>query len=114
MRRRFFELAPQHPARSWEPPADIFETSDELWIVVALPGVDPQRVQVRCTARTLSVFAHRALPQALHGTRILRMELPSGQFERNLELPAGRYRLIHQNVQDGCLWLKLARLEDVR
>ena len=114
VRRRFFELAPQHPARSWEPPADIFETSDELWIVVALPGVDPQRVQVRCTARTLSVFAHRALPQALHGTRILRMELPSGQFERNLELPAGRYRLIHQNVQDGCLWLKLARLEDVR
>jgi len=114
VRRRFFELAPQRAARSWKPPADIFESSAELWIILALPGVDPQCVEVNCSARTVRIVAQRSLPGLPRGARILRMELPSGQFERDIELPAGRYQLIQQSVEHGCLWLKLARLEDVR
>ena len=37
LHRQFF-----HPgsAAGWEPPIDVFETDEELWIMAALPGVE--------------------------------------------------------------------------
>ena len=32
---------------TWEPPIDIFETDQQLGIVIALPGVEPQQIEVR-------------------------------------------------------------------
>jgi HSP20 family protein len=31
---------------SWEPPVDILETGREVLVLVALPGVDPDRIEV--------------------------------------------------------------------
>src|SRR5258708_25093443 len=47
MHRQFFRLGSSAAAQaSWEPPADVFEDESEVMIVVALPGVAPDRVQV--------------------------------------------------------------------
>jgi HSP20 family protein len=45
LHRQFFCLA-MLPARppGWEPPVDMYETADALWLLVALPGVPPERL----------------------------------------------------------------------
>ena len=45
MQRRFFRVSARAQAQ-WEPPADVFEDQDEVVIVVALPGVAAERVEV--------------------------------------------------------------------
>jgi len=45
----------------WEPPVDIFETRDKLFIRVALPGVDPDDISVIVDNDTLAVVGERPL-----------------------------------------------------
>jgi HSP20 family molecular chaperone IbpA len=39
----------------WEPPYDMFETEGQLWVLVAMPGVHPDRAEVALEGRTLWV-----------------------------------------------------------
>ncbi len=48
MHRQFFRLASPTPARAvWEPPVDVFEDEREVVVIVALPGVSPERIEVQ-------------------------------------------------------------------
>ena len=47
LQRRFFEVSVRPAAQPrWEPPVDIFESEDELWLFYALPGVQTEQVEV--------------------------------------------------------------------
>lgn len=94
----------------WEPPVDIFETGDEIWIQVALPGVRPEQLEVRIENGTLVVRGERALPLPPGAGVIHRLELPHGAFERRVPLPTGRYELGRRELADGCLALVLRKL----
>ena len=65
MHRQFFRLAPSArcPA-AWEPPVDVFEDEREIVIVVAMPGVAAERVQVMHERGALVVRGERPLPFA--------------------------------------------------
>jgi HSP20 family protein len=109
VRQRFFALVADEPLASWEPPADLFDTPAGLWVTVALPGVEPRQIAVHCDGNRVHVTAHRDAPALLRGARILRMELPHGRFEREIELPPGVYRVVEQALDHGCLVLRLIR-----
>ncbi|MFM0732371.1 Hsp20/alpha crystallin family protein [Paraburkholderia sediminicola] len=112
LHRQFFRLAGQHTrAPVWEPPIEVFEHDGLLAIVVALPGVPPDRVNLNLEGATLIVTAERTLPRALAGGAIHCLEIPYGRFERHIRLPAGRYRLARRDSEDGCLLLDFERLE---
>lgn len=96
---------------SWEPPFDVFETTSELWIIVALPGVDPARVEVQIEGRGLRVYGDRPLPSVFRNAAIHRLEIPHGRFERSIELPPGTYELGQRNSIDGCLFLSLRKVD---
>jgi HSP20 family protein len=107
--RRFFDLraaASRPPA--WEPPVDIYVLERELQVVVALPGVSADAIEVELTAAGLSVRAENRLPAVADAARILRIEIPYGRIERRIELPAGRYEPISREFLDGCLHIRLA------
>jgi len=108
LHRQFFYRAPAAP--SWEAPVDIFETDEVLTIVIALPGVDPDRVQVTLSAGVLIVSGERPLPDQLRNARIHRLEIPHGQFQRRLELPPARLELSGRHLANGCLMLQLHKL----
>jgi HSP20 family molecular chaperone IbpA len=95
----------------WEPPVDVFETPDALWIQVALPGVTADDVEVRIEDDALVVAGQRPLPlpRGAAGT-IHRLETPHGRFARRLGLPAGRYELGRRDLAHGCLTLTLRKL----
>ena len=88
---------------SWEPPLDMIETEQELLILIALPGVDPDQVEARLEDGALVVAGRRMLPPELRTAVIHRLELPQGRFERRIPLPAGRYRGVRRFATNGCL-----------
>jgi HSP20 family molecular chaperone IbpA len=98
-------LAARVPA--WEPPVDILETEREVIVLVALPSVNPDQVDVAVEGNDLVVAGTRVLPAELSSAVIHRLELPQGRFERRLRLPPGRYNGVRRSAADGCLVITL-------
>jgi HSP20 family protein len=94
---------------AWEPPVDVLETDHEVLVFVALPGVDPAKVEAAIDGSDLVVAGSRVLPGALRTAIIHRLELPQGRFERRLRLPAGRYASVRQAMVNGCLLITLEK-----
>lgn len=93
---------------SWEPPVDIIETETALVILVALPGVSPDQIEVSVEGGTLLVSGQCSFPVE-RGTRarIHRLEIPYGQFERRIGLPDTPLTLGERYVANGTLVLTL-------
>src|SRR5262245_18576082 len=108
LHRQFF-LA-REPA-SWEPPLDVVEAGDELRLHVALPGVAPDAITVSTAPDGLTVSALRAFPCRDAATRIHRVEIPYGRFERSVKLPLERLELLGKTLQHGILTLTFRRKE---
>ncbi len=112
LHRQFFQLDSLHGGQpAWQPPVDLFETERELQILVALPGVEPEHVQVVIDGASLSVVGERHVPPRSRGAAIHRIEIPYGRFERRIQLSADRrYELDRRELANGCLLLTLRKL----
>jgi HSP20 family molecular chaperone IbpA len=108
MHRQFFRHVGSAQAPRWEPPVDVYRNGEDILVVIALPGVPPERVQLAVEGEELVVRAERALPRRAVGAAIQRLEIPYGVFERRLALPPGTYELMAQEFNHGCLHLLLA------
>ena len=110
LQRQFFQPGGSDDrCGTWEPPVDVFETSTDLWILVALPGVASADIEVRLEGAVLSVRAQRKLPAHLRKAALKRLEIPRGTFQRRLLLAPGTYALGQSEVADGCLTLNLKK-----
>lgn len=111
LHRQFFTPARRTGRQpTWEPPVDVLESADQLWILVALPGVAREQVEVTVDGRVLTVVGQRPVPTIANASQIRRLEIPHGRFERRLELPVGHYELTRRELSDGCLVLGLRKL----
>jgi HSP20 family protein len=110
LRRAFFR-----PGRSvsrlpsWEPPIDVLETEREILILVALPGVREDSIEVSSEADELVLAGIRALPAELRTAIIHRMEIPQGRFERRVQLPPGEYSGVRHLIANGCLFVAIEK-----
>ena len=110
MHRQFFRLASSERAQAvWEPPVDVFEDEREVIVIVALPGVPADRIQVTTESGLLLIRAESPLPFA--GTRraVRQLEIPYGYFERRIPLPEARLEAGTRELADGCLILRLRK-----
>lgn len=111
MHRRFFRLASSPRAQAvWEPPADVFENEREVVVVVALPGVALDRVEVSSEPGALVVRAERPLPLAAARLAVRQLEIPYGYFERRVALPDARLEAVSRELTHGCLILRLRKI----
>lgn len=95
---------------TWEPPIDMFETDDGLFLTVALPGIDAERMEVYVSGGAVTISGMRPTPRLAQQALIHRMELPYGRFERRIALPSGHYELATHHLHLGCLQLNLRKL----
>ncbi len=114
LHRQFFQpAAAQAPA--WEPPVDVIESAETVWVQVALPGVDPGSVRVGLEPDALTVSAQRPFPKGAgeggRAARIRALEIPYGRFQRRIGLPMQALALASKRMQDGCLTLIFSRKE---
>lgn len=111
LHRQFFRLSGAQARPVWEPPVDVFEDEDEFVVIVALPGVAPERVQVTLEAGELVIRAERAMPCPHYGGEIHRLEIPYGYFERRIPLPPATLQASAREHVNGCLVLRLRKLD---
>jgi HSP20 family molecular chaperone IbpA len=112
MHRQFFRLAASattEPAL-WQPPVDVFEDEEQVVVVVALPGVAAEDIELATEPGALRVRARRALPFARERLRLRQLEIPYGYFERHVELPQAPLELTAHELTHGCLVVRLARI----
>ena len=114
LHRQFFRPAAAE-APAWEPPVDIVETADALWVHVALPGAAADSVAVKLEPGAVSISAHRPFPLGSAenecGARIHALEIPYGRFERRIGLPTQALALTGRRAQDGGLTLIFSKKE---
>ncbi|HEV7575795.1 MAG TPA: Hsp20/alpha crystallin family protein [Caldimonas sp.] len=110
LHRQFFRLAPaEHAPAAWEPPIDVFEDEREIVVVVAMPGVAADRVEVAQEGAALVVRGVRPLPLEGGRHRLRQLEIPYGAFERRIPLPLGRVEVGRPELVQGCLVLRLRK-----
>jgi HSP20 family protein len=108
MHRQFFRPGRSTRAEAtWEPPADVFEDEREVLIVVALPGVSAEGMEVELEPGAVTVRAVR--PLAIGRRAVRQLEIPYGCFERRIALPAARLEEISHELTHGCLILRLRK-----
>ena len=111
MHRQFFRIAASSPAQTrWEPPADVFEDEAEVLIVVALPGVHEDEVEVLADVGAIVVRARRPQPFRGHHRAVRQLEIPYGTFERRIALPPVAVELKSRELTHGCLLLRLRKI----
>jgi HSP20 family protein len=109
LHRRFLDPGIPMQVASWEPPVDMFETDQDLWIVVALPGVKESDLDVSIDVDVLRVAGHRRLPSVVRTAAIHRLEIPYGRFERRIKLRSTRFVLGRSDLVNGCLVVGLEK-----
>src|SRR6516225_10069588 len=108
MHRQFFRLTESERTRpTWEPPVDVFEDEDEVVIVVALPGVPADRIEVTYEPGVLVVRAEKPLPFSGRRRSVRQLEIPYGYFERRIPLAEVDLAAGMREIRDGCLMLRL-------
>ena len=103
--------ASQGRTPSWEPPVNVVETDDSLWVISALPGVAADRVDVRLEGRELVIAGERPLPRCCDDGELKIWEIPLGRFERRLSVVCGDKPLSvgEISLHDGLLIIELRK-----
>ena len=111
MHRQFFRPRPPQGARAaWEPPVNVFEDDERFVIIVALPGVAPECVEVLVDSSSIIVRASCDVPFSPSARAIRRLEIPYGYFERRIQLPAMPFEVVRRELNNGCLILNLRKV----
>jgi HSP20 family protein len=97
---------------AWEPPVNVVETDDGLWVMSALPGVAADHIKVRLEGPDLVISGERPLPKCCNDGELKIWEIPLGRFERRLTVIEGRSPLSLGDVslQDGLLIIELRKI----
>jgi HSP20 family protein len=74
-------------AHGFRPAVDCYRMQDPpaVHVLVELPGVNPEDVEITCQGRTLLIAGERRRPRA-DGAQYQQMELEFGQFQRQILL----------------------------
>jgi HSP20 family protein len=97
--------------QSWEPPVNVIETREGLWVISALAGVAADRVNVRLEGHELVIAGKRPLPICCNDGELKIWEIPLGRFERRLRLLGGESPLSLGDIfaQNGLLIIELRK-----
>jgi HSP20 family protein len=108
LQKAFFR--PNESEQSWEPPIDVIETSEALFVHVALPGVPAETIVVGLESDALTVSAVRGFPVTARGARLHRVEIPYGRFFRRIPLATRGLEPAGRSFIDGCLTLAFRKI----
>jgi len=111
LHRHFFT----HAEAAWEPPVDIVESPEALAVQIALPGVAADSIAVTVEPDGITLSALRPFPCRDVASRVHRIEIPYGRFQRRIGLPlADPYaplELAEKSLADGVLTLTFRKKE---
>jgi len=101
--------------RIWRPRFNLYESEEEIVILVDLAGMKKEELDLRCDARTVYLRGEREDPIPSAATRCHHLEIPAGPFEREINLPSAidpsRVAVAYDN---GLLEIRLPKAEKIK
>lgn len=99
--------------RAWAPAVDVRETDEALTLLVDLPGVTREDVDITVENRTLTLRGERKFEKDVERDNYQRIERAYGQFARTFTLPTNvRTDDVKATFADGVLTLVLPKAEE--
>jgi HSP20 family protein len=103
------------PGSEWQPAVDVFESRDRLVVIVEVPGLSPESINVVFRDRAVVVSGVRQAPRPGTGVSFHCLERPHGRFERvlpvDVPVDVGQARA---TLGKGVLTVTLPRLRERR
>jgi HSP20 family protein len=102
------------PARVFLPTADIYETDDALNVVLEMPGVEKDSVDIRVEDGVLKIDGRLDFSK-YQGLQPLYTEYNVGHYSRSFRLPSRiDQNKIAAELKDGVLSLALPKVEEAK
>lgn len=83
----------------WQPPVDIYEDQNAVFIKAELPGIEQKDIEVKIEDSTLTIRGERTQESELKSENYHRMERYYGAFQRSFALPQ---TIDQEKVQATC------------
>jgi HSP20 family protein len=97
----------------WAPPVDIFEKDEFFLLMVDLPGVGLENVEVEVKDGSLHIKGGRSLEDDSDSTVVLKQERSSGVFHRAFTLPLNAdQENVKANFKDGILTVTVPKKQN--
>ncbi len=119
---RLFEESFVRPREGWLAPlgagtlaVDMYETPEEVVVRTAIPGIDPEDIDVSVIGDTLTIKGESKSEEEEKGANYIRRERRYGSFSRSLSLPTNVVAdKATADFSKGILTLRLPKAEEVK
>ena len=96
-------------------PVDMYETEEALVVKAAIPGVDPEDIDISITGDTLTINGEIKMAEEAEEAEYICCERPYGSFSRSLAIPvAVEADEAEAEFEDGILTLTMPKAEEVK
>jgi len=118
---RLFEESFVRPRREWLAPAegtlalDMYETEDSMVVKSAVPGLEPDDIDITISGNTLSMSGETKAENEVKEENYIRRERRYGSFSRTVTLPEGlELDKAEASFQDGILTLTIPKAPEAK
>jgi len=106
-------LPGDHLPSSWSPAVDIYETDQEYVLTAEVPGLEREKIDLQIINNVLFLRGGRDLSSESPRQVYHRLERPSGNFERQFNLPEEvNQDKIRAQITEGVLMVLLPKRQD--
>jgi HSP20 family protein len=106
-------LPGDHLRSSWSPAVDIYETDQEYVLTAEVPGLEREKIDLQIINNVLFLRGGRDLSSESPRQVYHRLERPSGNFERQFNLPEEvNQDKIRAQITEGVLMVLLPKRQD--
>jgi HSP20 family protein len=100
---------------AWTPSLDVYETQEKFVIIMELPGVSPDNVDISVEDSTLMVRGERKFYSEQNEESFHRIERRFGEFNRSLTLPStADAENIRASFDAGVLTIEVPKREEAK
>ncbi|MEW6231438.1 MAG: Hsp20/alpha crystallin family protein [Chloroflexota bacterium] len=94
----------------WHPPTDVYETDEELVVMLDLAAVSQDDLEIAIEDNVLHVRGRRQEPFPSNKISVYRMEIPYGDFEAHIHLPVRIARdEVQASYENGLLAIRMPK-----
>jgi len=94
---------------------DMYETDDDVVVKTALPGIDPDDVNVSITGNTLTIKGETKVQEEVEEENYVYRERRFGAYSRSLTLPAAvETDGAEAEYENGVLTLRIPKVEEAK